>query len=66
VRFTPDDLHDLREEADRRGISVQQLLRYNCLRSLQAAPHRRGRAGSTRPPRLDAADAGRAITSVAV
>lgn len=66
VRFMPDDLRDLREEANRQGISVQQLLRDSCLRSLQAAPHRRGGTRSTRLPRLGATDADRGITPVAV
>jgi hypothetical protein len=37
VRFTPDDLDVLRQEATRRGISVQQLLRDSSLRSVRAA-----------------------------
>ncbi|MBV8348781.1 MAG: hypothetical protein JOZ49_15010 [Mycolicibacterium sp.] len=62
----PDDLRDLRDEAERQGISVQQLLRDTCLRSLQATPHRRGSTRSTRVPRVGAADADRGITPVAV
>jgi len=37
VRFTPDDLHELREEASRRGISVQELLRDITLTTVRAA-----------------------------
>jgi predicted DNA binding CopG/RHH family protein len=37
VRFAPDDLDELREEASRRGITVQQLLRDTTLNSLRAA-----------------------------
>jgi predicted DNA binding CopG/RHH family protein len=37
VRFTPADLHALKLEADRRGISVQQLLRESTLRTVRAA-----------------------------
>ncbi|MBV8178553.1 MAG: hypothetical protein JO045_07020 [Mycobacterium sp.] len=66
VRFTPADLCDLRKEADRQGISVQQLLRDSCLRSLEAAPHRRGNGRSSRLARVGAADTDRPITSVAV
>jgi hypothetical protein len=34
VRFSPDDLKVLKDEAQRRGINVPQLLRENTLRDL--------------------------------
>lgn len=37
VRFTPDDLTELREEASRLGITVPRLLRDLTLNSLRAA-----------------------------
>lgn len=37
VRFTPSDLVALRQEAERLGISVQQLLRETGLRMVRAA-----------------------------
>lgn len=37
VRFAPDDLLELREEALRRGITVQQLLRDTTLSTLRTA-----------------------------
>jgi len=37
VRFTPSDLEQLRREADRRGITLQQFLRETSLSSVQAA-----------------------------
>jgi predicted DNA binding CopG/RHH family protein len=37
VRFAEDDLNELRQEAARRGISVQQLLRDTTLTSLRTA-----------------------------
>ena len=36
VRFTPDDLDVIRGEAERRDMSVAQLLRENTLRDLGA------------------------------
>ena len=38
VRFTPDDLDVIRGEAERRDMSVAQLLRENTLRDLGASP----------------------------
>jgi len=37
VRFTPADMLELRREADRRGISVPQLLRESGLNRARAA-----------------------------
>jgi hypothetical protein len=37
VRFTPSDLIELRREADRRGVSVPQLLRESALNSARAS-----------------------------
>lgn len=37
VRFTPTDLDMLKREAQRCGVSVQQLLRESTLRTLSAA-----------------------------
>jgi predicted DNA binding CopG/RHH family protein len=37
VRFAPDDLDELREEASRRGVSVQELLRDITLTTVRAA-----------------------------
>ena len=51
VRFTPADLDALRHEATRQGVTVQQLLRDSCLRSLPAPPRR---ARTTRLDRLAA------------
>jgi hypothetical protein len=36
VRFTPDDLDVIKDEAERRDMSVAQLLRENTLRELRA------------------------------
>ncbi|MDT5211051.1 MAG: hypothetical protein QOF67_3466 [Mycobacterium sp.] len=36
VRFTPDDLDTIKDEAERREMSVAQLLRVNTLRDLRA------------------------------
>jgi hypothetical protein len=36
VRFTPDDLDTVKDEAERRDMSVAQLLRENTLRDLRA------------------------------
>jgi hypothetical protein len=37
VRFAPADLEQLRREADRLGVTLQQFLRETSLRSVQAA-----------------------------
>ena len=37
VRFTPTDLDVLKREAQRHGVSVQQLLRESTLRTVSAA-----------------------------
>jgi hypothetical protein len=37
VRFTPTDMEALRQEADRRGISVPELLRQSSLSQARAA-----------------------------
>jgi hypothetical protein len=37
VRFSPDDLDVLRQEAERRGLNVPQLLRETCLNRLDVA-----------------------------
>jgi predicted DNA binding CopG/RHH family protein len=37
VRFAEDDLNELRQEAARRGVSVQQLLRDTTLTTVRAA-----------------------------
>ena len=37
VRFTPADMDTVKQEADRRGISVQQLLRESALSTLRTA-----------------------------
>ena len=37
VRFTPADMRELRQEADRRGVSVPQLLRESGLNQARAA-----------------------------
>jgi hypothetical protein len=36
VRFTPDDLDAIKDEAERRDMSVAQLLRENTLHELRA------------------------------
>ena len=37
VRFCPSDYDDIREEADKRGISVAQLVRESILRDVRPA-----------------------------